>query len=306
MTVIALVSCSGAPGVTTVALATAAALTNTDAPEPVMVEVATSGGVLGDQYDMATEPGLATLTLALSEEETPLLAHAQALPGGVSAVVAPPSGSRVSKLLAAKVGPLARQLKRAPETVIVDGGRISTASPVLPILSQASLVGVVLRPSRQDFHLAALTVAEINEQLETPLPAGWVLVGANPWSTDEVLAQYGMPILATIAEDPLGAEAAAGLRRFRRRAPLVRSANAFAQDLAKHLRVSDAEAPLRYLEPGPEPDVESEPVPVTEPEVLTTPSSGVGREVEGQVSGRGLGALPGIGGRSGRTDRASA
>ncbi|MEM7273167.1 MAG: hypothetical protein AAF547_08825 [Actinomycetota bacterium] len=250
MTVIALVSCSGAPGVTTVSLATTAALTGTDAPEPVMVELATSGGVLADQYDMATEPGLASLTLNLGAEETSLLAHAQELPGGVPVVIAPLSGSKVGKLLQAKVDPLAHHLKATPETVIADCGRISTTSPVLPILRHASLVGIVLRPSRQDFHLAALTLAEINEQLDAPLPAGWVLVGHNPWSSDEILDQYGMPIFTTIADDPPGAEAVAGLRRFRRRSPLARSTHAFAEDLAKHLRVSDAEAPLRYLDPN--------------------------------------------------------
>lgn len=248
MTVISLVSFSGAPGVTTVAMATTAALTETDAPEPVMLELATSGGVVADQYDLPTEPGLASLTLAFGAADPDLLAHAQELPGGVVSVVAPPSGSKITKLLNAKAEPLAEYLKASPETVIADCGRISSISPVIPVLRQSSLVPIVIRPSRQDFHLAALTMAEINESFESPLPAGWIIVGPCPWSHDEIVSQYGLPIFTSIAEDPVGAEAVAGLRKFRRRSPLARSAHAFADDLSKHLRVSDADAPLSYLD----------------------------------------------------------
>ncbi len=251
MTVISLVSFSGAPGATTVAMAATAALTETDAPEPVMLELAISGGVVADQYDLPTEPGLASLTLAFGADEPDLLDHAQELPGGVVAVVAPPSGSKITKLLTAKAEPLARYLKTSPETIIADCGRISATSPVIPVLRQSSLVPIVIRPSRQDFHLAALSMAEINESLDAPLPAGWIIVGPCPWSHDEIVSQYGLPIFTTIAEDPVGAEAVAGLRKFRRRSPLARSAHAFAEDLAKHLRVSDADAPLSYLDEPP-------------------------------------------------------
>lgn len=229
------------------AMATTAALIETTAPEPVLLELATSGGVVADQYDLPTEPGLASLTIDLGGDGLDLLDHAQELPGGVAAIVAPHSGSKVNKLLSAKADTLAEHLKNSTETVLADCGRISTDSPVIPILTRSSLVPIVIRPSRQDFHLAALTMAEINDGLETPLPAGWIIVGPCPWSPDEIIAQYGLPIFTNIAEDRVGAEAVAGFRRFRRRSPLARSARAFAEDLAKHLRVSDADDPLSYL-----------------------------------------------------------
>lgn len=247
MGAISFFSCSGAPGSTTVSLATTAALTATSAPEPVMIEMAASGGVVAGQYDLPVEPGLTSLTLALGGEPPELLMHAQELPGGIPVVVAPPSGSKTSKLLDARSALMARYLAEVEATVLVDCGRISSASPVIPVLDVSTLVGVVVRPTRENFQLAATTLAEINAGLSRPLPAGWVIVGSCPWPHEEVNRQYGVPILTTIAEDHIGAEAVAGLRRLRRRSPLARSIQSFADDIAKHLRVASPEAPLGYV-----------------------------------------------------------
>ncbi len=249
MTAISLVSFSGAPGATTVALATAAALTTADVVEPVLVEMATSGGVVAGWYDLPAEPGLSTLALAIGNEAPDLLAHAQELPGGLPAVVAPPSGSRVTKLLAARAAPLATYLRETEATVVADCGRIAVDTPLRPVLESSTLVGVVTRPTREDFRLAATALAELNTVAANPLPAGWILVGDSPWSVDEILAQYGLPVLATIAEDGNGADAIAGRRRLRRHAPLSRSVQSFADDIAKHLRVASVDDPLAYLHP---------------------------------------------------------
>jgi hypothetical protein len=186
--------------------------------------------------------------LAIGGEPPDLLAHAQELPGGLPVVVAPPSGSKMGKLLAARSGSLADYLWEVPATVIADCGRISVDTPLRPVLEASSLVGVVVRPTREDFRLAATAVAELNERIGVPLPAGWVIVGTSPWPADEIIAQYGLPILATIAEDQVGAEAVAGLRRLRRHSPLARSVQSFADDIVKHLRVARADAPLAYLQ----------------------------------------------------------
>ncbi len=250
MTVVSLVSCSGAPGVTTLAVATAAALTTTEVSEPVLIELASSGGVVASQYDLPAEPGLTSLAIDLGGEPPDILAHAQELPGGLPVVVAPPSGSKTGKLLDARARPLAHYLRAAPATVMADCGRISSATPLAPLLERSSLVGVVVRPSRENFHLAASIVAELADATGSALPAGWVLVGPNPWSHEEIVGLYGLPILASIADDRVGAEAIAGLRRLRRHAPLARSAQSFADDIAKHLRVASADAPFDYLDPA--------------------------------------------------------
>ena len=266
MTAVSLVSCSGAPGTTTVALATAAALLTTDATEPVLVELAASGGVVAGWYDLPSEPGLTSLALALGGEPPDVLAHAQELPGGLPVVVAPPSGSKTAKLLTARSGSLADFLYHLPATVIADCGRIGADTPLFPLLESSSLVGVVVRPTRDDFRLAATTVAELNQRIGVPLPAGWVIVGPSPWPADEIISQYGLPILSTIADDRAGAEAVAGLRRLRRHSPLARSAQSFADDIVKHLRVASADAPMAYLRderllavaaPGPTAPVDS-------------------------------------------------
>ena len=249
MTAVSLVSFSGAPGATTVALATAAALTTADVVEPVLVEMAISGGVVAGWYDLPAEPGLSSLALAIGNDAPELLAHAQELPGGLPAVVAPPSGSRVAKLVTARAAALAAYLRETEATVVADCGRITVDTPLRPVLESSSLVGVVTRPTREDFRLAATALAELNTVAANPLPAGWVLVGDSPWSIDEIVSQYGLPVLATIAEDRSGADAVAGRRRLRRHAPLSRSVRSFADDIAKHLRVAPADDPLAYLKP---------------------------------------------------------
>lgn len=252
VSIVSLVSFSGAPGVTTLALATAAALTASEVPEPVLVEAATSGGVVGGWYDLPAEPGLSTLALAIGGDEPPdLLAHAQEVPGGLPAVLAPPSGSRVAKLMFARGQALAAHLQGVDATVVVDCGRISVESPLRPVLEASILIGVAVRPTREDFRLAATALAELNTVLPAPLPAGWILVGASPWSVDEIGTQYGLPVLATVPEDRPGADGVAGRRRLRRHAPLSRSVQSFADDITKHLRVATAADPMGYLNQPP-------------------------------------------------------
>ncbi len=249
MTIISLASCTGAPGVTTTAVATAVALTTTDIIEPVMVELAVSGGVVASQYDLPVEPGLTTLALALGDEPPDILDHAQELPGGLPVVMAPASGAKTAKLVEAKADQLAHFLAATPATVLADCGRITADGPHLPVLLQSSLIGILVTPSREAFQLAATAIAGLNELAGTRLPVGWVLVGDCPWSHDDIVGQYRLPVLCQIDTDPIGAQAVAGLRRIRRRSPLARSARSFADDLVKHLRVSSPSAPLSYLPP---------------------------------------------------------
>ncbi len=247
MTVVSLISFSGAPGTTTLAVATAAALTTTSAPEPVLVELASSGGVVAGWYDLPTEPGLTSLALSLGDAASDIMVHAQELPGGLPLVAAPPSGSRIGKLLAARGVSLAAFLRSIPVTVVADCGRVMIDSPQRPILESSTLIGVVVRPNREDFRLAATALAELNTVVDVPLPVGWIMVGQSPWPIDDIIMQYGLPVLATIADDPTGAEAVAGRRRLRRHAPLARSVQSFADDITKHLRVAPVDDPLAYL-----------------------------------------------------------
>ena len=251
MGMISLMSCAGAPGVTTVSLATTAALTGTSVPEPVMIEMAVSGGVIASQYDLPSEPGLTSLAIALGGEPPDILDHAQELPGGVPVVVAPPSNSKIVKLVDARAEPLAQYLADAPVTAVVDCGRISSATALKPVLAHSALVGLVIRPSRENFQLSATTLAELDEAMGRPAPVGWVIVGPCPWSHDDIVEEYGLPVLSAIADDHLGAEAVAGLRGLRRRSPLARSTRSFAEDIAKHLRVASPAEPLGYLHDGP-------------------------------------------------------
>jgi hypothetical protein len=231
------------------AVATAAALTTTDAIEPVMIELAVGGGVVASHYDLPAEPGLTSLALALGQPPPDLLDHAQELPGGLPVVLAPASGSKTAKLVEAKADELARFLAAAPATVVADCGRLAGDSPHLPVLQQSSLIGVLVTPSRAAFQLAATVIAELNDRVGARLPVGWILAGDSPWSPDEITDQYRLPVLCQVATDPVGAEAVAGLRKLKRRSPLARTARSFADDVVKHLRVSAPSAPMAYLGP---------------------------------------------------------
>lgn len=281
MTVISFAACSGAPGVTTMAVATAAALRD-DVAEVVLLEAGTSGGVIGGQYELPLEPGLTSLALALGTDRPNILRHAQELPGGLPVIPAPPSGLKTTKLLEARAAILADYLRTESSVTVVDCGRISVGSPVVPVLFASSLVAMVVTPTRENFRLAATALAELQEMTEGAIPAGWVIVGSCPWSHQEIAAQYGLPVLAAVPDDEAGAEAVAGLRRFRRQSPLARAARTFADDVAKHLRVTSQESPLGYMAPPP-PGAEP-PTPIEEIEQISASDEEIERD-DGPVEG---------------------
>lgn len=142
MSVVALASLRGAPGVTATALMTAAALKGS-----VLVEGDFSGGVLAVRYDLGREPGLATFA---AHPSSGWKAHAQ--PVGHMAVMVGPDAPQAARTLWTDGGlNVIRALAGIDETVLVDAGRLDRHPALLAV---TDVLVIVIRPVAE--HLVAL------------------------------------------------------------------------------------------------------------------------------------------------------
>lgn len=136
-------SLRGAPGVTTAALMTAAALRGS-----VLAEADLSGGVLAVRYRIGREPGLATF---VAHPGWGWRAHAQ--PVGNVAVMVGPDAPQATRTLWADGGlKVSRALVGIDATVVVDAGRLDRHSGLLTV---TDVLVIVIRPVTE--HLIALT-----------------------------------------------------------------------------------------------------------------------------------------------------
>jgi hypothetical protein len=235
MTLAVLGSARGAPGVTTLAVAVTAWL-----ERGVLVEVDPNGGVLAPRYRLGREPGLVTLAAARGGER--IRDHAQRLPGGTPAVVAPEASDRVWHVWQTAGAALAHRLTSEDDAdIVVDAGRFSPSTPVLPLIPHASVVAVVARPIAEQLFAAAERIRILRRDNEH---VGMVLVGDGPYSARDVSEELDCEVFATVAQDPRAAEALAygGGRRHLGRSALVRSARAVAEAIAD--RSTGASVPL--------------------------------------------------------------
>lgn len=204
MAVVALMSHRGAPGVTTAALAIAAAWPTTPGRRKVLIEADPAGGVIAVRYGIGVEPGLVSLAAAMRSEPDPdtLSGHTQTLPGGLDVIVAPDNPVAVDAALAHAGRRLIRWLtERDDVDVIIDLGRASTDSAA-PILADATALLVVARPDAEQLVPAAHRLAALARP-----DVGWLLIGDRPYTAADVVDAYGYPVLGVIADDRRGVAA---------------------------------------------------------------------------------------------------
>lgn len=219
-------------GATTLALALAACI-----ERAVLVEADADGGVLALRYGLSREPGLLSLAATRQPAGDAVLEHAQRLPGGLAVVVAPESPEQSTRLLRSAGSRLATLLGGASVTpVVVDAGRLGPSSPALRVVEAASAVLVVARPRADELVAGAERVASLGER------AGLVLVGAGPYSANDVAVQLGCPVIGSIADDPRAARSLAegGSASALTRSALVRSVRTLAAALAPDAGRSEA------------------------------------------------------------------
>ena len=234
MTVIALASIKGSPGVTAAALALAWCWP----PErSALIECDPAGGDLAASLGLSTTPGLVSLTAAVrrSPDIDQVWRHAHALPGGTRVVVAP-VGSEQARATVRTLGEskLVEILADAADMVVViDCGRLDPDSPALALARQATMVMLCLRPRRDELaHLAPRVPALLRD---LPAPR-LVLVGPEEFPAREISDAMRMPVIAHLPRDPHGAGVlfTSGLRKgSAARLPLLRAVRTLADELGR-------------------------------------------------------------------------
>lgn len=218
MTLVALCSLKGSPGVTTATVGLAAGWPSS---EPrVVVECDPAGGDLLGRYRLETAPGLVSLAAAARHRGEPGLVwqHTQRLPGRLP-VVAGPTGADQARAALAQLTQsgtkvLRRAANRAGTVVIADCGRIDPESPALSVVREADIMLLLARAHDDALAHVATQWHTVARWSRSP---HFLLVG-DGYPTDEVARALDINVMARIPEDPLGA-AVLGGRPGRRSAP---------------------------------------------------------------------------------------
>lgn len=210
---VAVLSVKGSPGVTTFCVALAARW-----PAPhrrVLVEADPSGGDLATRFSLESTPGLLSLAAAARRSVNPALVwqHAQALPGGLSVITAPPDADRARNALsaltrdpAAEAG-IVRAAANVPDTVlIVDCGRIDTGSPTLSIVRAADAMVLLTGAHADDLAHLPRRLPAIGRWSPHPV----LLLVGDGYSPAEVARELGVVPLGRVPDDPRGAAVLCG------------------------------------------------------------------------------------------------
>lgn len=237
MTLIAVCSVKGSPGVTTAALGLAACWPVGE--QPVVVEADPAGGDLLARFGLETSPGLVSLAAAGRRGAEPGLVwqHTQRLPGGLPVVVAPPGADQaraaLTQLATAGASVLRRAADRAGTVVIADCGRVAADPAAAEVIGTADVTLLLARARSDALSHVASALATAPGWLRE---MGFLLVGDGP-SSAEVADALQLAVLGRIPDDPKGAAALAGLPA-RRSAParsaLLRALEPIATAVARH------------------------------------------------------------------------
>jgi MinD-like ATPase involved in chromosome partitioning or flagellar assembly len=195
MTVVAVASVRGAPGVTTTALLLASCLDG-----PLLVEADLSGGVLAVRYGLGREPGLTTLAATNTREPARLFDHAQNA-GGVPVLVGPDAADASEALWRTAGEALATMIHDASGWAVVDAGRLQRLTP---IVRRAALVLLVVRPVAEQLVGATHAVASLRRSIDGNVEV--VLAGDGPYRASDVEPTLGSHVVAHLPNDPVTAE----------------------------------------------------------------------------------------------------
>jgi len=227
----ALVSAGGSPGVTTTALALALAWPS----QVIVAECDPSGGdILAGLFagHLASNNGLLPLAMeagrgteaaaaALWRELTDLDdEHSRLLLAGIS-------DPRQAAAIAPAWPALAATLAAVPADVIADCGRVDGAPATAPVLTAASLVVLVLRPSLRQISRAKQRIELLTDILGSTQRLVLLLVGEGKHSAREVTKVLEIPVTGSLPQDHKTASVlsdAAGGRRGLATRSLVRAA----------------------------------------------------------------------------------
>jgi MinD-like ATPase involved in chromosome partitioning or flagellar assembly len=247
MSVVALASAKGSPGVTTLAHRLADVMARRSPAAlggrpVVVVEADLAGGDLAARRGLAGAPGLASLALSArrSLDSASVLSHCQRL--GEVHVLAGVAGCRQGSVVAPLVPRLLDALREIDALVVLDLGRLGppAGSDEPSPLRLADLLALVTRSDAECVVHARSAVDSLRSQSIQP---ELVLVGRPEYPLPAIAAAVGAPVLGAIAFSP--AEAAVDPSRATRgrRGELARSVEGLATVLAGRLGRTCAAGP---------------------------------------------------------------
>ena len=256
MSLYALVSAGGSPGVTTTALALALAWPS----QVIVAECDPSGGdVLAGLFagHLPSNNGLLPLAMeagrgadaaaaALWRELTDLDdEHSRLLLAGIS-------DPRQAAGIAPSWPALAATLAAVPADVLADCGRVDAAPAIAPVLAAASLAVLVLRPSLRQISKARQRIELLTDILGSTQRLVVLLVGEGTHSAREVTKVLDVPVAGSLPHDGKTAGVlsdGAGSRRGLATRPLVRAAGVAGRALAA-AALAAGPPQVRQSEPG--------------------------------------------------------
>lgn len=211
MTVFALASTHGAPGVTATVMGLAAAWKSTTGRDVLVIEADPDGGVLASRFEeLRADRTLSDVAVDVRRAFSidAVMTSARHVWGGVPVVVAPPSGEQTHSALTAAGDRLAAGLAAADGVdVLVDLGRLTARSPGLHLARRAVTTMLVARPT---FESVALLTARAPELMAHGCEPVLLLIGDQPYSPDETERAVGAPIVGVLPDEPRIAAMLAG------------------------------------------------------------------------------------------------
>jgi MinD-like ATPase involved in chromosome partitioning or flagellar assembly len=213
MTLIALGSIAGSPGVTRLAIGLAASWPERDRRR-VVLEADPDGGRLGAELGVGVEPGLMAVALA---SRTPGLTSSDVLGrGGVPVadwfvVPAPPSAEQAHSVLVHAGSTLARVVAGDPDDSvwIVDAGRLSAHSPAMPFAREADQVVVVTGGS---FPALQLVPHRVDALRAAGCTVSVAVVAPTSWPPEEIAGFVGADVAAVLPRVKARASDVAAMR----------------------------------------------------------------------------------------------
>jgi hypothetical protein len=246
----ALASIKGSPGVTTATVALAATWT----ADVVVAEVDPGGGDLAARFGLAEEPGLITWAAAARRssplEELPR--HLQQLPGGTPVLVGPAGAEQARAALRVLEGRSPTGLDASDLDVLGDWGRLGLDRPSHPLFTEAAVAVLLARPVLADLAHVATRVETLRASARDLV---LVLIGPGPYPAREVGATLGLDVIGELPMDPEGAALCSGAHapgRAAARSPLLRAARSLSEALRARLADErQTEIPEGAVEPEP-------------------------------------------------------
>lgn len=228
MTVVALCSAKGAPGVTTLACLLGA-VWPVDRPV-VVAECDPSGGDIAARFDCDEQAGMAAFVLAArhhhAQHVTSVASYVQQLPGGLEVLVGA-SNVDAAHMVDQEVAGMSA-LTGISSDVVADCGRVGVGSPgQQALLVQADVVVVVTRGDRSSLGHAGALLGRLAEMGSSSL--GLVVTGSHHGEARSAARALRVDLAAAAPWDAAAAAVVRGEPGSRRRlvrSPLVLAAEA--------------------------------------------------------------------------------